>query len=171
VAVVAHRRGSCRHGAPAQPLAKAAPRAVITRAKAKPDVEETCDPGRGQPERKQSLLHNRQLEGRLTLPTMWEITEATLHVNLAGGIDESRWDPIEFSYGPLKGRASLTVPSSCAVPESCTAILRWNLGELDAATVQTAILGAHVKGTMPFRSDQPAASRRRRRCGRMWMAR
>jgi hypothetical protein len=131
---------------PAQPLAEAAPRAVNHAAKAKPDVEEPVIPAAD------SLsgtvtVHNANWKADY-LANHVEITEATLHVNLAGGIDESRWDPIEFSYGPLKGRASLTVPSSCAVPESCTAHLEMEFGELDAATVQTAILGAHVKGTM-----------------------
>ncbi|HUV70973.1 MAG TPA: AsmA family protein [Terracidiphilus sp.] len=77
-----------------------------------------------------------------------EITEATLHVNLAGGIGESQWDPVVFSYGPLKGTASLTVPANCVAPESCTPHFQMQFGELDAATVQAAILGAHEKGTL-----------------------
>ena len=77
-----------------------------------------------------------------------EISEATLHVNLAGGIGESQWDPVVFSYGPLKGTARLTVPANCTTPESCTPHFQMQFGELDAATVQTAILGAHEKGTL-----------------------
>jgi len=77
-----------------------------------------------------------------------EISEATLHVNLVAGLGDSVWDPVAFSYGPLKGTASFRVPGSCETPVPCPSQFQVQFGELDAATVQTAILGAHEKGTL-----------------------
>ena len=77
-----------------------------------------------------------------------EIADATLHVDLAGGIGDTRLDPVNFSYGPLKGTASFQVPGHCDTQESCPTQFQIEFGGLDAATVQTAILGAHEKGTM-----------------------
>jgi hypothetical protein len=77
-----------------------------------------------------------------------EISDATLHLNIVGGAGDSRWDPIDFSYGPLKGKASLTIPASCDPPAPCPARFLVQFGELDAETVQTAALGAHEKGTL-----------------------
>ncbi len=77
-----------------------------------------------------------------------EISEATLHVDVVGGIGDSVWDPVAFSYGPLKGTASFQVPASCSAPEPCPTRFHVEFGELDAATVQTAVLGAHEKGTL-----------------------
>jgi len=80
------------------------------------------------------------------------IAEATLHVDLVGGVGDSRWDPIVFSYGGLQGTASLIVPASCDPAEPCPTqfppTFKVQFGDLDAATVQTAILGAHEKGTL-----------------------
>jgi len=77
-----------------------------------------------------------------------EVSEATLHVDLVGGMGDTRWDPVEFSYGPLKGTASFAVPGHCDTPEPCPTQFQIEFGDLDAGTVQAAILGAHVKGTM-----------------------
>ena len=77
-----------------------------------------------------------------------EISDATLHVDLAGGMGDTRLDPVNFSYGLLKGTASFQVPGHCDAPESCPTQFQIEFGDLDAATVQTAILGAHEKGTM-----------------------
>ena len=70
------------------------------------------------------------------------ITEATLHV---GGGD-SRWDPVDFTYGPVKGTATLTLPASCLGP--CTPQFTVDFGSLDAGALQAAILGAHEQGTL-----------------------
>ena len=77
-----------------------------------------------------------------------EISDATLHV-VSG---ELHWDPIDFVYGPLKGTATLTVPKACDSPEPCGTetqpSFNVRFGNLDAATIQTAVLGAKEKGTM-----------------------
>jgi hypothetical protein len=73
-----------------------------------------------------------------------EISQATLH--LASG--ELRWDPVVFSYGPVKGTASLTLPAACEAPQPCLPHFQLQFGELDAAVVQAAFLGAQERGTM-----------------------
>jgi hypothetical protein len=73
-----------------------------------------------------------------------EISQATLH--LASG--ELRWDPVVFSYGPVKGTASLTLPAVCDTSQPCPPRFQLQFGELDAAVVQAAFLGAQVRGTM-----------------------
>ena len=73
-----------------------------------------------------------------------EIAQATL--NLSPG--EIRWDPVDFSYGPLKGTATLELRTDCAPGETCRPHFTVALGTLDAADLQTAILGAHEKGTL-----------------------
>ena len=77
-----------------------------------------------------------------------EIVEATLHMDNG----DVRWDPVDFAYGPLKATASLAFPKSCNPPESCPAQpiprIKIQFGDLDAATAQTAILGAREQGTL-----------------------
>lgn len=78
-----------------------------------------------------------------------EISLATLHLDSGGGSgSEYRWDPVVFSYGPVKGTASLTLPESCAAGENCPAHFTVEFGALDASSLQAAILGAHEKGTL-----------------------
>jgi hypothetical protein len=76
------------------------------------------------------------------------ISDATLH--LVGG--ELHLDPINFVYGPLKGSATLTVPRNCEPTELCPTVphpsVNIRFSSLDAATAQTAILGAEEKGTL-----------------------
>jgi hypothetical protein len=71
------------------------------------------------------------------------ISQATLHISA----DEVRWDPVLFSYGPVKGSASLTLPV-CDAAQLCTPRIQLDFGSLDAAVLQTAFLGAHERGTM-----------------------
>jgi hypothetical protein len=73
-----------------------------------------------------------------------KITQATLH--LATG--ELRWDPVVFSYGPVKGTATLSLPAPCEAPQSCSPTFQLQFGALDAAVLQTAFLGAHKPGTL-----------------------
>jgi hypothetical protein len=79
-----------------------------------------------------------------------QISEATLHLD-PGSL---RWDPVVFSYGPVKGTATLVLPQGCAPPEAqwCPEQLEPSFsiafGDLDAASMQTALLGAHERGTL-----------------------
>jgi hypothetical protein len=76
-----------------------------------------------------------------------EIPQATLNLDRGAGAGY-RWDPVSFSYGPVKGTASLTLPGSCAAGEHCPAHFTMEFGVLDASALQAAILGAHEKGTL-----------------------
>lgn len=85
-----------------------------------------------------------------------QIAQATLHI-AAGAM---RWDPIAFSYGPVKGTASLALPASCAESAAapplppvspsapCTPHFQVEFGSLEAAAVQAAFLGARREGTL-----------------------
>jgi hypothetical protein len=79
-----------------------------------------------------------------------EIQQATLHFDNFGTGDNSgfRWDPVIFSYGPVKGTASFTLPAGCAAGQPCPTRFAVHFGALDAAALQAAILGAHQKGTL-----------------------
>jgi hypothetical protein len=70
------------------------------------------------------------------------ISQATLHID--GG--DSRWDPIDFTYGLVKGTATVTLPARCA--DLCTVQFTVEFGTLDAGALQAAILGAKEKGTL-----------------------
>ncbi|MGA3081244.1 MAG: AsmA family protein [Terracidiphilus sp.] len=73
-----------------------------------------------------------------------EISQATLH--LAAG--EFRWDPVVFSYGPVKGTASITLPVACSTTLPCPPTFQLQFGALDAGLLQAAFLGARERGTM-----------------------
>jgi len=89
-------------------------------------------------------LHNANWKANY-LANHVEIALATLHVDNGA----TRWDPVVFSYGPVKGTATLTVPAACPAPAPCApAVFNLEFGDLDAATLQAAVLGAHEKGTM-----------------------
>jgi hypothetical protein len=76
------------------------------------------------------------------------ISQATLH--LEDG--QSRWEPVVFSYGPVKGTGSLTVPAPCTAAQPCPGkaapSFEVHFSELDAGALQAAILGAHEPGTL-----------------------
>jgi hypothetical protein len=72
------------------------------------------------------------------------ISQATLHL----ATSELRWDPVVFSYGPVKGTASLSIPIACDSSKPCLPAFQLQFGALDAAVVQTAFLGAQEKGTL-----------------------
>ena len=77
-----------------------------------------------------------------------EISEATLHLDGSS----LRWDPVAFSYGPVKGTISLSVPLHCPTdlpePQPCPAEFQMQFGDLDAGLLETALLGAHEKTTL-----------------------
>jgi hypothetical protein len=73
-----------------------------------------------------------------------EISGATLHLE-NGGL---RWDPVAFSYGPVKGTATLELPHACEVPKVCLPQFSLDFDTLDAGALQAAILGAREPGTL-----------------------
>jgi hypothetical protein len=90
-----------------------------------------------------------------------QIAAATLHLDGAN----LRWDPVAFSYGPVKGTVSLSVPlagsstistsgsSPCPAelpaPQPCPVVqFQMQFDDIDAATLESALLGAHEKTTM-----------------------
>ena len=72
------------------------------------------------------------------------ISTATLHL----GGSETRWDPVVFTYGPVEGKASLSIPASCDPLQPCLPQFNVEFGDLDLSVVQAAILGAHERGTL-----------------------
>ena len=87
-------------------------------------------------------LHNANWKTD-SLPTAVQISQATLHLN--GGA--ATWDPIEFAYGPLKGTAQVTIPV-CDPEQKCVPRVNLDFPELDAADLQSALLGSQKKGTL-----------------------
>ena len=73
-----------------------------------------------------------------------EISEATLQL----GSDAIVWDPVVFSYGPVKGTASLKQPQACESDQPCPPQLKVHFAELDAAKLQAALLGAQKPDTL-----------------------
>jgi hypothetical protein len=72
------------------------------------------------------------------------ISQATLHLLP----NELRWDPVAFSYGPLKGTASFSLPAACEAPASCAPSFQVQFGAVEASVLQRAFLGAEKKGTL-----------------------
>jgi len=72
------------------------------------------------------------------------ISQATLHMDENG----TRWDPVVFSLGPVKGTASLNLPAICGDHADCVPTLELRFAALDVATVQDALLGARQPGTL-----------------------
>ena len=75
-----------------------------------------------------------------------QIAEATLHLDGAN----LRWDPVAFSYGPVNGTVSLSVPLDCpaelAVP--CPVEFQMQFGDVNAGLLESALLGAQEKTTL-----------------------
>jgi hypothetical protein len=76
------------------------------------------------------------------------VNAATLHI----ANRDLRWDPVDFTYGPLKGTASLTLPAACmteqAPQQPCRAQFQMQFADLDASAFESALLGAREKGTL-----------------------
>jgi hypothetical protein len=81
-----------------------------------------------------------------------QIAQATLRLDGAA----AKWDPILFSYGPVQGTASLTLPANCATPESfapqatpaCEPEFDVQFASLDLGALQSALLGVRRPGTV-----------------------
>ena len=82
-------------------------------------------------------LHNANWKSE-TLAGHVQISQAVLHLDA----NVLLWDPIAFSYGPVKGTASLRLPQKCPPLQECPPQLDLRFGELDAAVLQAALLGA-----------------------------
>jgi hypothetical protein len=89
------------------------------------------------------VLHNANWKAAYLVNHV-EISQATLHL----GQGEIRWDPVDFSFGPVKGIASLALPEDCDAPQPCVPHFEIQFGELDAVALQAALLGAHEPGTL-----------------------
>lgn len=93
-----------------------------------------------------------QLAGAVDLET------AVLHLSGGG----AQWEG-SFSYGPLKGTATIEPSTACRAGQSCTAQVSLNFDQLDAQVLQTALLGAQDKKTLltsllaQFTSSSPPA--------------
>lgn len=72
------------------------------------------------------------------------ISQATLHI----ANRQLSWDPVDFSYGPVKGTASVVIPASCPVNESCVPKFQAQFADLNASDLEAAFLGAHKPGTL-----------------------
>jgi hypothetical protein len=76
------------------------------------------------------------------------VNDATLHIE-NGNL---RWDPVDFTYGPLKGTGGLTLPAGCASEQApqqpCPAQFQIHFDDLDAAEFESALLGARAKTTL-----------------------
>lgn len=88
-------------------------------------------------------LHNANWKSD-ALANHVQITDATLH--LAPG--PLVWDPIAFSYGPVKGTATLHIPRACPSGQDCPPQLDLHFADLDAAALQAALLGARKPDTV-----------------------
>lgn len=88
-------------------------------------------------------LHNANWKND-SLPFAVQISQATLHL-MGGGID---WDPVAFAYGPLKGIADIQIPSGCGDAEPCVPTVNLEFPTLDAAELQSTLLGSEKKGTL-----------------------
>jgi len=91
-------------------------------------------------------VHNANLKSSY-LANHVEIADATLQLDPSG----LRWDPVDFTYGPVKGAATLIVPANCPLetqPKSCPPQFALQFADMDAAAFETALLGAKQKGTL-----------------------
>ena len=88
-------------------------------------------------------LHNANWKADY-LANHLEISQATLHIDDG----QFRWDPVTFSYGPVKGTASVTIPVNCTANEPCVPQFQIQLADLNASDIEASFLGAHQPGTL-----------------------
>ena len=89
------------------------------------------------------VLHNANWKAEY-LANHLTLSQATLHLSDS----ESRWEPVEFTYGPVKGRATLSLPLHCEGQATCLPKFQVEFTTLDASALQSAILGAQEPGTL-----------------------
>jgi hypothetical protein len=73
-----------------------------------------------------------------------EVAGATLRFDQSG----ATWDPVAFSYGPVRGTATVNLPAACLDGEKCTPQFTAEFASLDAAALQAALLGVRTPGTL-----------------------
>jgi hypothetical protein len=73
-----------------------------------------------------------------------QIAQATLRFTDQGLV----WDPIEFTYGGLKGTAALFIKTACTSGKNCEPGFRVHFNSLDVADLQSAVLGVQQKSTL-----------------------
>lgn len=73
-----------------------------------------------------------------------ELSNAVLHFDESG----SDWDPIAFSYGPVRGTATLHLPANCGSAPRCSPRFTLGFSEVDSAALQAALLGTRKPGTL-----------------------
>jgi hypothetical protein len=88
-------------------------------------------------------LKNANWKGAfLANPVM--ISAATLHMENG----KLRWDPVEFSYGGVKGSATLALPETCVDPEACALQFTVHFAQLNATEAEAALLGVRQQGSV-----------------------
>jgi uncharacterized protein involved in outer membrane biogenesis len=89
-------------------------------------------------------LHNANWKSD-SLATAVQISQGTLHLD--GGQD-LLWDPVAFSYGPLKGTATLQIPAPCEAPAQCRPRFDLKFATLDSAELQATLLGTRKSSSL-----------------------
>ncbi len=87
-------------------------------------------------------LHNANWKTDV-LATAVQIPQAVLHLNGGARI----WDPVAFTYGPLKGTARAIIPV-CDPDRTCMPTLSLDFPSLNAAEAQAILLGSEKSGTL-----------------------
>jgi uncharacterized protein involved in outer membrane biogenesis len=89
------------------------------------------------------VLHNANWKSDALVAHV-EIPQATLHL----GGDVMEWDAVMFAFGAVKGNASLKIPMRCDTGDECPPQLALRFADLDAAELESALLGVHPQGTV-----------------------
>lgn len=110
-----------------------------------PSNDDAPVPGQSQPDHLTGTVTLRNANWKTdALPAAVLISQATLHLSSGAG----DWDPIAFSYGPLKGMAHVQMPLNCTGPEHCVPTVNLEFPQLDAAELQSTLLGSPSKETL-----------------------
>ena len=95
-----------------------------------------------------------QLGGTLTLHNVnWKADTLPGHIQIDNAVlrlggNSYVWDPVAFTYGPVKGTAGLHVALDCPAATQCPPQVDLRFESLDAAALQAALLGAKPQGSV-----------------------
>ena len=112
-----------------------------------------ASPGQSVPQSWNPALYD-QLRGDVTVHNVnWKSDALAIHVEISQavlhfGYGQLLWDPVVFTFGPVKGTASLRVLLTCPADQPCPPQLDLQFAELDAGKLQTALLGAEKQDTL-----------------------